>query len=352
MDHGISLLPDCRPGERSAEEYFSDMVRLATLADQGEMRYVKMTEHYLQPYGGYCPSPLTFLAAVAARTEHLRLLTGGILAAFHHPVQIAAHAAMVDAISRGRLEVGFARAYMPYEFAAFGVPLDESRARFEATIEAVLRLWTEPEVTESTPFFAYERATSLPRPTQAPHPPVWGSAVRSGQSFAWLAERGFRLMMSPGVSPLDSAADHLGIYRESFVPSAVTARSYAAASLPLFVADTDEEAARIAEPRLREYLDVWSDAGDSWRSVTSADYAGYTGLGSFLRATTTDDLRRNGGAIHGSPDHVADQIAELRATLNVDCLLWQVDFGGMPGSLAERSLELYLDKVWPQVCDL
>src|SRR6185312_9074176 len=101
--------------------------------------YVKMTEHYLGNYGGYCPSPLTFLAAVAGQTSRIRLMTGCVLPAFHHPVQLAAHTAMLDALSGGRLDVGFARAWLPYEFQALGVPLDSSRDRFEATIRAVLR---------------------------------------------------------------------------------------------------------------------------------------------------------------------------------------------------------------------
>ncbi|MBO2454943.1 LLM class flavin-dependent oxidoreductase [Actinomadura barringtoniae] len=148
MKHGISLLPDCRPARRPARDYFADVLEVARIADAAGIDYIKMTEHYLKDYGGYCPSPLGFLASVASCTSQIRLMTGCIQAAFHHPVQIAAETAMVDAISDGRLEVGFARAWLPYEFEAFGVPLDESRARFQATIEAVLRLWTEEKVTE------------------------------------------------------------------------------------------------------------------------------------------------------------------------------------------------------------
>lgn len=350
MRYGISLLPDCRPEVRSATAYYADALRLARLADESGVDYVKMTEHYLHPYGGYCPSPLTFLAAVAAVTRDIRLMTGGILPAFHHPVQVAAQTAMVDALSGGRLDVGFARAFLPYEFAAFGVPLDESRARFEATVAAVVRLWTEPEVTEQTPYFAFEGARSLPRPVQSPHPPVWVAAVRSRQSFAWIGEQGFHLLVTPGVSPLTDVRDYVAVYREAFAdsqPPGTTSR--VAASIPLYVAESSQAALAEAGPRLREYLDVWADAAESWRHVESADYVGYAQLPRLLRGTTVERLRENGGAVLGSPDEVADRTAGLAELLDLDAVLWQVDYGGMPGSPAERSLELFLDKVRPQV---
>ena len=65
MRHGISLLPDCRPARRGPTAYFADAVRIAEVADELGYGYVKMTEHYMRDYGGYCPSPLTYLAAVA-----------------------------------------------------------------------------------------------------------------------------------------------------------------------------------------------------------------------------------------------------------------------------------------------
>ena len=49
---------------------------------------------------------------------------------------------MVDCISGGRLEAGFARAFLPHEFEAFEVDMEESRRRFEEGIATVKRLWT------------------------------------------------------------------------------------------------------------------------------------------------------------------------------------------------------------------
>ena len=60
----------------------------------------------------------------------MRLITGAVLPVFNNPLKLAGQIGMVDAISGGRLEVGFARAFLPHEFARFGISMDESRARY------------------------------------------------------------------------------------------------------------------------------------------------------------------------------------------------------------------------------
>src|SRR5436305_1444849 len=237
MRFGVSFLPDADPSSKSAQAYFNDALALSALADEAGLHFIKMTEHYLQPYGGYCPSPLSFLSAVAARTQHIRLLTGGILPVFHHPLQIASEAAMLDAISGGRAEIGFARAYMPYEFAAFGVPLDGSRERFVETVNAVIRLWREAEVTETTPFFAYSNAHALPRCTQSPHPPVWVAAVGSVQSVTWIGQQAFKLLVNSGFRGNDFLRDLICTYRQAFAEAHGNADVHpeVGISLPLFI---------------------------------------------------------------------------------------------------------------------
>src|SRR6202022_839988 len=102
MRQGLSFLPDATSATKSPADYYADAFTLCVKADEAGLDFIKMTEHYLHPYGGYVPSPIAFLSAVASRTKNIRLLTGGVLPVFHHPVQLAAEANMLDAISGGR----------------------------------------------------------------------------------------------------------------------------------------------------------------------------------------------------------------------------------------------------------
>jgi alkanesulfonate monooxygenase SsuD/methylene tetrahydromethanopterin reductase-like flavin-dependent oxidoreductase (luciferase family) len=348
---GLSFLPDCTPETKSPRTYFSDALELSVQAEMGGLDSIKMTEHYLHYYGGYCPSPLGFLSAVAARTSSVRLITGCVLPVFHHPIQLAAEAAQVDAISGGRLDVGFARAYLPDEFDALGLDMDESVDRFRETIRAVRRIWTEEKVSEDTPFFSYQNVTGLPRPTQLPHPPMWGAAVRTPESFTWLGTEGLGLLITPLISPHEFR-DHLGLYRDAFAAAhgGTERRPRIAASLPLLVADTDERANELAELYLRRYLDVWAEAVSPWDKRESSAYRGYSGFGWMLRGLQPDKLYTEGAAIVGSPATVIDRIRTFNDHIGgVDQILWQIDFGAMPLNEARRSLELFCDKVLPEV---
>lgn len=352
MEHGISLLPDCRPHERSAGEYYRDAIAIAEFSERAGLDYVKMTEHYLGDYGGYCPSPLTYLAAVAARTERIRLMTGALLPAFHHPIQLAAHIAQVDAISGGRVDAGFGRAWLPYEFEAFQVPLDESRLRYEATIKAVTDLWTQSSSSADTPYFSYRDATSLPPVTQRPHPPVWGAAVKSPESFTYLATQGFGVMLAlPPARQLVSISRHLvDHYRDVFQTThGPSATPRVAMSTPLYVARTDREAYAQAEPLYRKYLTVWTEAAQSWQSTSSQAYNGYEALGRNMEQLISLDIKRSGTAVIGSPQAVAEQIQELHETYGADVYLWNVDFGGQTYEQMQSSLKLFTEEVIPRL---
>ena len=81
--------------------------------------------------------------------------------------KLASEIAEVDALSGGRLEVGFARAFLPHEFRRMGRNMDESRARFDEGVAMVQRLLTEENVSMQGRFHSFEDVTILPRPTQS-----------------------------------------------------------------------------------------------------------------------------------------------------------------------------------------
>src|SRR5205085_6899593 len=149
------FFPDVAPEQKSAAEYFADALILAEEADNLGFTHTRIVEHYFHPYGGYSPNPMLFLAAAAQRTSQARLITGAVLPAFNHPLKLAGEIGMLDAISKGRLEVGFARAFLPHEFGRFGVSLDESRARFDEGVETVRRLLENEDVSQKGRFHSF-----------------------------------------------------------------------------------------------------------------------------------------------------------------------------------------------------
>jgi hypothetical protein len=214
MQAGIQFFPDIGPDVRSARDYWQDALALVALCDRYGYSHVRTVEHYFHPYGGYSPNPVVFLAAAAQMTKRARLVTGAVLPAFNNPLKLAGELAMLDALCDGRLDIGFARAFLPHEFARFGVRLDESRARFDEGMEQVRLLLELEDVTCEGRFHSFRNVTSLPRPTQQPRPPFYVAALATKESFERAGAAGHGIMAIPMAG--GAMAELLGTYREAW----------------------------------------------------------------------------------------------------------------------------------------
>jgi alkanesulfonate monooxygenase SsuD/methylene tetrahydromethanopterin reductase-like flavin-dependent oxidoreductase (luciferase family) len=341
MKFGISFLPDCDPAVRSAREYYRATLALAVLADETGLDTVKITEHYLHPYGGYCPNPLTFLAAVAVQTKHVRLMTGGIVAAFHHPIQLASEIAMVDNLSDGRLDIGFVRGYLPYEFDALGISMEQSRERYTAVIEAVDRLLVEAGVSITTPFFAFEEATILPRSLQTPRPPIWCAGNTSSEGFIWAGQHQYDLMTVFTFQPIEALSAKLQLYRNEHPAGKVTV------FVPLLLDHNHQRAVELGANYLDRYHSVWAAAVESWANRRSPQYSMYEQFPAFLRQADYRFMERIGSVFFGCPAAIVEKIQWLTHHLQPDQILWNLDIGGMPYEIAQNTVRLFVEHVRP-----
>ena len=212
MQFGVQFFPNFQPKDKSAEEYFAQSLAIAEEADTLGFTHARSVEHYFERYGGYSPNPIVFLSAAAVRTKKMRLVTGAVVPVFNNPIKLAGEIAMLDAISHGRFDVGFARAFLPHEFRRFGISPDESVARFREGLEQVELLLTQENVTHHGQFHTFENVTSLPRPTQKPRPKFYIASTRTPDSFEFAGRNGHSLMSIP-IGPLK---DLLPVYRNAW----------------------------------------------------------------------------------------------------------------------------------------
>jgi alkanesulfonate monooxygenase SsuD/methylene tetrahydromethanopterin reductase-like flavin-dependent oxidoreductase (luciferase family) len=123
---------------------------------------------------------LTTLAAVAARTREVALGTAVLLPALRHPVVLANEVANLDLLSGGRVLLGVGIAARTpanaAEFAACGISFPKRIGVFEECVEAMRRLWAEPEVTFEGRHVSLRAAALGLRPHQQPGVPVWMTA--------------------------------------------------------------------------------------------------------------------------------------------------------------------------------
>src|SRR5688572_3055919 len=136
-----------------------------------------LTEHYFTGESVYNDA-LLFAAAVAMRTERIRIGFAVVQLPFHHPVQLAVQLALLDNLSKGRIDVGVGKGtiYNEYEFVGHGLRSDDSRARMEEAIEIIERLWHGGPVTHNGRYFELHVPELRPRPVQRPLP-LWRSVI-------------------------------------------------------------------------------------------------------------------------------------------------------------------------------
>ena len=352
MQVGIQFFPDIGPDVRSARDYWQQALSLVALCDRYGYSHVRTVEHYFHPYGGYSPNPVVFLAAAAQVTKRARLVTGAVLPAFNNPLKLAGELAMLDALCDGRLDIGFARAFLPHEFSRFGVKLDESRARFDEGMEQVRLLLEQEDVTCEGRFHSFANVTSMPRPTQKPRPPFYVAALATKESFQRAGAAGHGIMAIPMAG--GAMAELLGLYREAWSRAGHPGRGTVMLAFHMFCHQDQARAEQIAREPLNRYLRSLVTAASDWT-------AGET-LGRLSRlrqdhcravARHVRDAGREMRRVVGTPQRILDTVETYRRQIgDFEIASVQVNFNDMALADAQASMRLFGEEVLPRLSRL
>jgi alkanesulfonate monooxygenase SsuD/methylene tetrahydromethanopterin reductase-like flavin-dependent oxidoreductase (luciferase family) len=344
MQFGIQFFPVRGAGD-AASDYFRESLTLAQAAEQHGFTHARVVEHYFRRYGGYSPNPLIFLSALAQRTRKLRLVTGAVLPIFNNPLKLAGEIGMVDAISEGRLDVGFARAFLPHEFRHFGISADESQARFREGIEQIDLLLSQDFATHKGRFHSFEHVQSLPRPTQKPRPKFYVAATQSPETFEFAGRQGYALMAIP-IGPIKPLLD---TYRNAWRAAGHPGNGEVMVAFHMFCHADDRQAQEVARSPFEDYFRALTEATREWtEGVTSKDYVGYDKSMQKLQSVTLERQIESGGAWVGSPQRIAATIHKCLETIGpFEHASLQVNFGKLGLNEASASLRTFCEEVMP-----
>ena len=166
---------DCSQHQRTWDE----IVERARFAEDAGFDGAWVFDHFKPLYGdpsGPCFEGWTLLAALAAKTERIRLGTLVTGITYRHPSILTAEAVTVDHISNGRLELAVGAAWFEGEHRMLGVdfPSNSERARrLEEGVQVMKLLMTGDGESFAGRHYRLEDATYRPKPVQQPHPPLW-----------------------------------------------------------------------------------------------------------------------------------------------------------------------------------
>jgi alkanesulfonate monooxygenase SsuD/methylene tetrahydromethanopterin reductase-like flavin-dependent oxidoreductase (luciferase family) len=151
-----------------ADRLYREVLEQIAWGENNGFDDVWLSEHHFVE-DGYLPSILPAAAAIAARTNRIRIASGVLLMPFHNPIRLAEDIATVDVISGGRFELGVGIGFKREEFSGFGVSSKERGARTDQSLEIIRRALsgeTHPEARRPAgrqPFRPSSSETRSPR---------------------------------------------------------------------------------------------------------------------------------------------------------------------------------------------
>ncbi|MDE1186409.1 MAG: putative FMN-dependent luciferase-like monooxygenase [Pantoea sp.] len=285
-----------------------------------------IAQHHFHEHEGGLPSPLVFLAHIAAHTRTIRLGTGIITLALENALRVAEDAAVLDLLSNGRLEVGFGSGGTATSFLPFGLTIEQRAPFFAEQLHSVLSAWRGDTLAHPDNHL-YPAAPTLSQR-------VW-IATFSVEGAARAGQAGHGLMLSrtqprpagQADLPLDALQNPMIDAYLAALPEGIAPRILA--SRTAFVADSTHHARRLAEPGLQRQADQFQASGHS------------------ILGASLDDHIRQFDAHLGDPDAVLASLAQDSVLARATDITFQVHSIDPPHADILRSIELIADHIAP-----
>lgn len=340
------------PAPEQDARRIDDLIEQACAAERLGFSDVWLTEHYFTGESVYCDS-LMFAAALAMRTERVRIGFAVVQMPFHHPVRLATQLALLDNLSKGRIDVGIGKGtvYNEYEFVGHGLRSTDSRERMEEAVEIIERAWREAPLDYEGRFHRLHVPAIRPRPVQQPGPPLWRSVISPG-SFRECGRLGVPILTAR--LPVERIRERWATYaagiEEGGHDAATRDRLLATSALwrNVYVAESDaqaedELAALLGETRahmmhVREAYNPTDFTPDPATLNAWTDPA--------VPDSEAIPFALRTGSLYGSPRRVREQVAELR-DVGVRHLLCQTGFGAMDHDQTLASMRRFGEQVMP-----
>ena len=252
MKLGVFMMP-LHPPEKQRTLCFEEDIELVVRADELGFSEAWIGQHHTLAWEPI-PSSDVFIANVLPRTKNIRLGPGVTIVPQHHPANVAVRLALLDHLSRGRLNCAFGQGGVPTDHELFNLPDPKTQGLMTLEgIDMVLNLWRAEapfdfrgqfwRIRIENPNRELDTGTLL-KPYQKPHPPIAMSVIK-GQSMAAQTAgcRGY-MMLSTNMVPVSTLTSHWRVYCAGAEQAGRPApsRSLWHVARSIYVAETDQEA--------------------------------------------------------------------------------------------------------------
>ena len=236
-----------------------------------------------------------------------------------NPLRVAEEAAMVDHISKGRLDFGAGRSAFTKFYEGYNVPYSESRHLFSETLEVIMKAWTEERFSHQGEYYSFSDVNLVPKPYQQPHPPTY-IAASSTDSFPAIGSLGHSILASLDAG-MAQTQERVEQYREARREAGHSAPGRVLLRIPAFLAETEEEARE--PPRDSTVAEIRFLADELSSSAGTPEVA--ERLRRIGRLTYDEILRDR--VIYGTPETVTERLREYQEMLGLSGLVLEMNYG-------------------------
>ena len=344
MKFGIMNLFPVSDGS-SDQQVLRDTLEEIQIADELGFDSVWLAEHHFSKYG-ILGSPLQFGMAVAERTKRITIGTAVLVLPFHDPLRLAEDVAALDVMSGGRVVIGVGRGYQPKEFGGFGIPLEQSRKRYEETLDVLRLALTTEDFSYKGEIFQYENITTYPRPFTPGGPRILQGTV-SPENFRQRGTVGEPIITSPNFTPLTLMKRNFDAYREASLANGHDPSAHDLPFMQQVWAGHGEEGLREAAAAALEYYRSVGKVIPGSEEALEAERTYYEKVAENIRLLTLEQTLTHGGNF-GTPQRVAETVAELRDQLGINHYISWMRIPSLRREEALRSMETFAAEVIPQ----
>ncbi len=174
---------------------YQDMYEQAILCDQGGYDSVGITEHHLINIL-MMPAPLQFAVKITGATKKIKIITAVAVLPIHDMRVFAGEVIAAQMFTDNRLILGVGRGAFACEMAQLDSPLEDSREKFNESLEVLQKLLSEEEVSWHGKHYNFESLTVMPRPMTENGPSIM-MAVLDPEGIYACTKRGFHIMTTP-----------------------------------------------------------------------------------------------------------------------------------------------------------
>ncbi|MCA8902786.1 MAG: MsnO8 family LLM class oxidoreductase [Hyphomonas sp.] len=230
-------------GQTAADAFAATLALAEALDGTGWRAFWVQEHHNARSFAGSTPEVL--IAALAQRTRHLKIGSGGVMLPNYSPLKVAEQFCALEALAPGRIELGLGRATGadPRASAALLGP----GAQAFPTMMQMLLDWLL-DASGEVPLPEGHRATGIHVGPRGARPDVW-MLSSSPDSAAFAGAMGLKLAFADFLAP-GMAGAAIGAYRQAFQPSRFADAPHAAVGLVALAAETEDEARRLARPAI------------------------------------------------------------------------------------------------------